>query len=67
MNTMAFEQFETMAKEQLSTVEGGGCNWKDADKAGVAGTIGGFVGGGPVGGIAGGVGGLAAYGATCWW
>ncbi|MEX2784745.1 Blp family class II bacteriocin [Streptococcus sp. H49] len=48
MNTKTLEQFTTLTDAELSAVEGGGCNWRDADKAGVAG-------------------GLAAYGATCWW
>lgn len=67
MNTKTFEQFDVMTDAELAKVEGGGCNWKDADKAGVAGGIGGLIGGGPVGGVAGIAGGLAAYGATCWW
>ncbi|MEX2804540.1 Blp family class II bacteriocin [Streptococcus sp. H31] len=67
MNIKTFEQFATLTDTELSAVEGGGCNWRDADKAGVAGGIGGLIGGGPVGGIAGIAGGLAAYGATYWW
>ena len=30
MNTKCFEQFDVMTDAKLSTVEGGGCNWKAA-------------------------------------
>ncbi len=68
MNTQAFEQFNVMDNEALSVVEGGGCSWKGADKAGFSGGVGGLIGAGgnPVGGVLGIAGGLAAYGATCW-
>ncbi|WP_257638839.1 Blp family class II bacteriocin [Streptococcus mutans] len=41
MNTQAFEQFNVMDNEALSVVEGGGCSWKGADKAGFSGGVGG--------------------------
>ncbi|EMP66708.1 Blp family class II bacteriocin [Streptococcus mutans] len=64
MNTQAFEQFNVMDNEALSVVEGGGCSWKGADKAGFSGGVGGLIGAGgnPVGGVLGIAGGLAAYG-----
>ncbi|EMB62652.1 Blp family class II bacteriocin [Streptococcus mutans] len=75
MNTHILEQFDVMDNEALSTVEGGGCSWKGAAKATVAGGIGGAFAGdvtvpivGTVPGWAAGAGlGAAGYGATCWW
>ena len=55
MNTQAFEQFDVMDSQTLSTVEGGGCSWKGAAKA----TVPGWAAGAGLG--------AAGYGATCWW
>ena len=69
MDTHVLEQFDVMDSQVPSAIEGGGCSWKGADKAGFSGGVGGLIGAGgnPVGGALGIAGGLAAYGATCWW
>ncbi|BBD22252.1 Blp family class II bacteriocin [Streptococcus constellatus] len=76
MNTKTLEKFEALNSEMLARVEGGGCNWGDFAKSGIAGGAGnglrlgiktrtwqGVVAGAVGGAIIGGVG----YGATCWW
>ncbi|MFM1599630.1 Blp family class II bacteriocin [Streptococcus mutans] len=64
MDTHVLEQFDVMDSQVPSAIEGGGCSWKGADKAGFSGGVGGLIGAGgnPVGGVLGIVGGLDAYG-----
>ena len=43
MNTKCFEQFDVMTDAKLSTVEGGGCNWKGAAATVAVGAVGGAI------------------------
>ncbi|EMC50813.1 hypothetical protein SMU103_00565 [Streptococcus mutans SA38] len=52
MDTHVLEQFDVMDSQVPSAIEGGGCSWKGADKAGFSGGVGGLIG----------AGGLDAYG-----
>ena len=76
MKTKTLEKFEVLNSEMLARVEGGGWNWGDFAKSGIAGGAGnglrlgiktitwqGVVAGAVGGAIIGKVG----YGATCWW
>ena len=40
MNTKTLEKFEALNSEMLARVEGGGCNWGDFAKSGIAGGAG---------------------------
>ena len=72
MNTKTLKKFEALNSEMLARVKGGGCNWGDFAKSGIAGGAGnglrlgiktrtwqGVVAGAIIGG--------GGYGATCWW
>lgn len=76
---MKTDNFKTLELNELEMIYGGGCSWKGVANTAVGGAIGGSAGGtvtlpiiGTVagwigGGILGGLGGVATYGATCWW